>query len=90
METIYAPFFANTFMDHFEGKYIYPLIEGKLLTYFRYIDCTFLIWTGTKNGFDQFFKDLSKIHSSTKLDYKASKDHILFLDTEIYLHNDII
>ena len=24
-------------MNHFEQKYIYPLIEGKLLKYFRHI-----------------------------------------------------
>ena len=51
---------ANIFIDHFERKYIYPLIEGKSLTYFRCIDNIFLIWTGTKNELDQFFKDLNK------------------------------
>ena len=60
MGTICAPFYANFFMDHFERKYRYPLIERKLLTYFRYINDIFLIWTGTKNELDQFFKDLNK------------------------------
>ena len=73
-------------MDHFERKYKYPLIERKSLTYFRYIDDMFLIWTGTKNELDQF-KDLSKKHPSKKIDHKASKNRILFLDIEIYLHN---
>ena len=46
-----------------------------------------MIWTGTKNELDQFFKDLSKKHPSIKFDYNASKNHIVFLDSEIYLHN---
>ena len=75
-------------MVHFEQKFIYPLIERKSFSYFRYIDDTFLIWTETKNDFDQFFKDLNKLYPSIKLDYKAAKDRILFLDTEVYLHND--
>ena len=57
------------------------------LTYFRYIDDIFLIWTGTKNEFDQFFKGLNEKHPSIKFDYKASKDCIVFLDPEIYLRN---
>ena len=87
MGTICAPSYANIFMDHFERKCKYPLIEGKSLTYFRYINDIFLIWTRTKNELDQFFKDLNKKHPSIKFDYKASKDCIVFLDTEIYLHN---
>ena len=30
-------------------------------------------WTRSKNEFDQFFKDLNKIHPSIKFHYKASK-----------------
>ena len=85
--TISAPTYANVFMDHFEWKYIYPLIEGKSLTYFRYIDGIFLNWTGTKDELVQFFKDLNNKHPSMKFGYKASKDRIVFLDTEVNLHN---
>ena len=46
-----------------------------------------MIWTGTKNELDQFFKELNKKHPSIKFDYKSSADRIVFLDTEIYLHN---
>ena len=84
---ICAPSYANIFMDHFERKYIYPSIEGKSWTYFRYIDDILLIWTEAKNELDQFFKDLNKTYPSIIFDYKSLKDHIVFLDTEIYLHN---
>ena len=60
MGTICAPSYANSFMDHFEGKYIYPLIEGKSLTYFTYIVEILLIWTGTKDKLDQFLDDLNE------------------------------
>ena len=43
METICAAPYENIFMNHFERKYIYPLIEGKSSTYLRYIDDIFLI-----------------------------------------------
>ena len=43
----------------------------------------FLIWTGTKNGLEQFSKNLNKKHPSIKFDCKASKTRIVFLDTEI-------
>ena len=33
-------------MTAFERKHMYPLIKGKSLTYFRYIDDIFLIWKG--------------------------------------------
>ena len=74
-------------MDHFKQKYVYSSIEGKSFTYFRYINDIFLIWTRTKNELGQFFKDLSEKHASIKFDPKAPKDCIVFLDTEIYLHN---
>ena len=74
-------------MDHFERKYVYLFMEGKSLTYFRYIDYIFLIKTGAKKELNQFFKNLNKKHPSIKLDWKASKNHIAFLITEIYLRN---
>ena len=59
--------YIHVFMDHFKRKYIYPLIEGKSLTYSRYIDDIFVIWAGTKNELDQFCKDLNKKTSIYKI-----------------------
>ena len=44
MGTICAPSYANIFMANFESKFIYPLIEDKVITYLRYIDDIFFIW----------------------------------------------
>ena len=52
METTCATSHENIFMDHFKRKYIYPLMVGKSITYFRCIDDIFLIWTGKKNELD--------------------------------------
>ena len=43
VETICAAPYENIFMNHFEPKYMYPLIEGKSSIYLRYIDDIFLI-----------------------------------------------
>ena len=68
--------FLISFLLSFEQKYIYPLIEGKSLTYFIHIDDIFLIWTGKKNELHQFFKDLNEKHPPIKFGYKALKDCI--------------
>ena len=89
MATICALSYANILMDHFERKLIYPLIERKLSTYFRFIDDIFLTWTGASNQLFQFFKDLNnKKAPYIKSDNKALKNPTTFLDTEIYLRND--
>ena len=43
MGTICVEAYANSFMDHFERKYIYPFLEGFSLSYLRSIDGTFSI-----------------------------------------------
>ena len=62
-------------------------MEGKSLTHFRYLNDIFLILTGTQNEFDQFFEDLKEKHPSINFEYKALKNRVAFLDTEVYLHN---
>ena len=46
MGMICAPSYARISMDHFKRKFMYPFIETFLLIYLRFIDDTFLIWTG--------------------------------------------
>ena len=48
MGTLWAPSYANIFMDHFLKKLIYPFIKGFSLIYLRFIDDIFFIWTGNK------------------------------------------
>ena len=46
MGTKCAPNYANIFMDIFEGRHKYPLIDTMSKFYLRFIDDIFLIWTG--------------------------------------------
>ena len=88
MGTIYAPPYANIFMDHFERKYIYPFLEGLSLSYLRFIDDIFFIWTGSKNQLITFLNDLNTNHNSIKFECKISQSSIPYRDTEVYIKNN--
>ena len=85
MGTICAPPYANIFMGKFEEKYLYPLLHSKGRLYLRYIDDIFLIWTGTKNEFDQLMTIINNLHETIKFEYEISETEIPFLDTIIYV-----
>ena len=79
MGTICAPAYANIFMDHFERKYIYPFLEGLLLSYLRFNDDIFFIRTGSKDQLITFLSELNTKHNSIKFEYKISQSSIPFL-----------
>ena len=79
--TICAPSYANIFMDHFEKIYI-------SLSYLRFIDDIFFIWTGNKEQLIQNLDELNAKRDSIKFEYKVSKTGISFLDTEVYVKNN--
>ena len=58
MGIICTPAYASIVMDHFERKYIYPFLEGLSLSYLRFIDAIFFIWTGSKDQLTNIFKRL--------------------------------
>ena len=87
MGTICAPSYANIFMGIFEKKYIYPFIESNAKLYLRYIDDIFILWTSTRQEFENFISELNQKHSSIKLDYEMSSIEIPFLDTIVYIDN---
>ena len=49
MGAICAPSNSNFFIEKFESIHIYPYIREKTMTYLRYADDLFFIWTTTKN-----------------------------------------
>ena len=79
MGTICAPAYANIFMDHFERKYIYPFLEGLLLSYLIFNDDIFFIRTGSKDQLITFLNELNTKHNSIKFEYMISKSSIPFL-----------
>ena len=49
MWTICATVYAKIFIDHFERKYIYPFLKELSLSYLKFINGIFIIWTGSKD-----------------------------------------
>ena len=85
MGTICAPSYANIFMGKFEDTFIYPFIKDLCKLYLRYIDDIFMIWTGTKEQFYQFYSTLNNCHHSIKFDHEISPNEVNFLDTTVYV-----
>ena len=75
----------NPLMGKFEEQFIYPAIRGLHRLYLRYIDDIFIIWTGTKERFKEFVKELNLRHPSIKFDYNISNKEVSFLDTIVYI-----
>ena len=86
----YAPAYANIFMDHFERKYIYSFLEGLSLSYLRFTDDIFFIWTCSKDQLITFLNNLNAKHDSVKLEYKMSQSRIPFLDTGVSIKNNYL
>ena len=73
-------------MDNFDRKYISPFSQRLSLTYLRFIDDSFFIWTGSKEQLIRNLDELYKTNDSTKFEYKISKTNISFLKA---LHQNI-
>ena len=80
-----SPSYATIFMGKFEEQFIYPVIRGLHRRYLRYIDDIFIIWTGTKERFKEFIKELNLRHPSIKLEYTISNKEVSFLDSIVYI-----
>jgi len=88
MGTKCAPSYANIFMGKFEKDHLYPRLKGKCLTYLRYIDDIFLIWTASKHELDEFIEHANTIHPTIKFEFVISETEINFLDTTIYINKN--
>ena len=62
-----------------------PYIKNKSILYLRYIDDTFMIWTGTKQELLIFLENLNSKHKTIKFEHNISHSKISFLDTLIYI-----
>ena len=80
MGTICAPAYANIFITSFESKFMYQYIKEKVITFLRFTDDLFMIWTGTEEDLLKFINELNQKHKTIKFDFKYSKTKIEFLD----------
>ena len=69
MGAIWAPAYTNLFMASFETKYI----KEKFITFVRFIDDLFMIWTGTEEELLKFINEPNQKHKTIKFDFKYSK-----------------
>uniref|UniRef100_A0A803JGD4 Reverse transcriptase domain-containing protein n=1 Tax=Xenopus tropicalis TaxID=8364 RepID=A0A803JGD4_XENTR len=84
MGSALAPSYANLYMLHFETAHILPLLGKSILTYFRYIDDLFLIWTDGIDSMLKFHQDLNSLDNPVKLTLNYHEDNVDFLDLNIY------
>ena len=70
MGTKCAPCYANIFMGKFEETFIYLTVKDLHGCYLRYIDLIFMIWTGSKERFENFNQEISSCHPTIKFDYE--------------------
>ena len=82
MGTSLAPNYANLFMDRFETKALagFPL---KPLTWKRFIDDCFMVWTHGEESLKNFIEYLNSLHPTIKFTHEMSYTHIDFLDTTV-------
>ena len=87
MGTSLAPNYANLFMDRFETKALagYHL---KPLTWLRFIDDIFIIWTHGQDSLLEFINYLNSLHPFIKLTHEFSHSSINFLDTTVKFNQE--
>lgn len=79
----FAPSYANIFMAHFEKEAL-AKCPHKPLVYVRFLDDIFIIWTHSREQFDDFFQTLNEHHPSIKLKATISENSIDFLDATVF------
>ena len=84
MGTKCAPCYANIFMGKFEETFIYLTVKDLHGCYLRYIDHIFMIWTGSKERFENFNQEISSCHPTIKFDYEIHHKEVTFFDATVF------
>ena len=83
MGTKMAPAYANIFMRNLEPK-LQAVGKDNILTWKRFIDDIFIVWTGTREEFSTFMDTINTLHHSIKFTHECSETQITFLDITLY------
>ncbi|XP_073433457.1 uncharacterized protein [Dendrobates tinctorius] len=80
-----APPYANIFMCKFEADFVYThhLYRKHALTWLRYIDDIFCVWTGDTNSLTDFVHDLNQSIPNLTFTSHSNTQSVSFLDTMI-------
>ena len=87
MGTKMAPSYANLFLGFFEAN-VLKNAPFQPLTWLRYIDDIFMIWTEGLDNLKIFIDYLNNIHSTIKFTSSHSSTNIPFLDVSVSLTKD--
>ncbi|XP_064641362.1 uncharacterized protein LOC135496144 [Lineus longissimus] len=87
MGTKVAPYLANIFMAHFEETHVYTY-HLQPLTWVRFIDDVFQIWTHGRRELDLFIQHLNDCHPTIKFTAEISSQSVNFLDTVVSINED--
>ena len=79
----FAPEYANIFMAHFESE-INQLASKRPLLYLRYLDDIFIIWTHTKEDFQEYLNLTNSHLASIKMKAEIQYHSVDFLDVTVY------
>lgn len=79
----FAPAYANIFMACWEEEAL-AKCKKKPVSYLRYLDDIWGIWTGSMEEFKEFVQTLNAHNSSIKLKTQISENSIDFLDTTVF------
>ena len=82
----YAPPYANIFMGRIEDTILQEW-SPYILTWKRFIDDIFFIFTGNINDLTRLKHFMNNIHDTIKFTFDHSIDTINFLDVTIYIKN---
>ena len=84
MGKTYAPGLADIYMEEFDEK---AHLHHSLQLYFRFLDDTFFIWTGSENDLRLFESYLNSLIPGIKITLHWSTESVDFLDTTVYRHH---
>lgn len=87
MGSTFAPSLAGLYVHHLEQSKILHSVNPYLQhieTWKRYIDDVLVIWEGDMHSIDQFMEWLNRQNAYLKFTHTASKDHLVFLDLNIF------
>ena len=84
-----APSYADLYMAWFESQFIYSYHLQPLL-WVRFLDDCFCVWQHGREELDKFLAHLNDSHPTIKFTMEASKQQVNFLDTTVYVENNLL
>jgi hypothetical protein len=80
---------AETFIQHMEHKYTYPILNTQIFAYYRYVDDILIIYNKKKTNIEETLTDFNNIQPSIKFTIEKEKHRkINYLDITIHRKNN--